>query len=76
MYRSRRDKIFTEINRLLMENELSADDRESMLHSLLRYYLDSMEDIEEIDTLQDRVNEIIDEYVEQHFEDSMEDNYN
>ncbi len=72
----RRDRIFSEINRLLLESEFSAEERENMLQSLLRYHLDQMEDIEEIDVFQDMVNEMIDEYVEQHFEDSSEDNYN
>lgn len=76
MDRRRRDRIFTEINRLLLESELSAEDRENMLQSLLRHHLDQMEDIEEIDAFQDMVNDMIDEYVEQHFEDSPEDNYN
>ncbi len=73
MYRGRRDKVFTEINRLLLESELSADDREAMLHSILKYNLDRMDDIEEIDGFQDRLNDMIDEYVERHFEDTAED---
>ncbi|MEE8484728.1 MAG: hypothetical protein V3S46_09030 [Nitrospinota bacterium] len=76
MFHSRRDKILIEINRLLMESELTADDRESMVQNLLRHHLDQMDDIEDIDIFQDRLNEMIDEYVEQHFEDTMEDNYN
>ncbi len=71
---NRRDKILTEINRLLLENELSGEDREAILENIIRIHLDQMEDIEEIDLFQDRVNDMIDEYVEQHFEDTMEDN--
>ncbi|MBI3794666.1 MAG: hypothetical protein HY280_08055 [Nitrospinae bacterium] len=76
MDRTRRDKILTEINRLLLENELTSEDRETILESLLKSHLDHMEDIEEVDIFQDRINDTIDEYVEQHFEDTMEDNYN
>ncbi|GMT41922.1 MAG: hypothetical protein IEMM0002_0333 [bacterium] len=76
MDRNRRDKIITEINRLLLENELSSEDRESMLENILKNHLDHLEDIEEIDFFQDKINDLIDDYVEQHFEDSMEDNYN
>lgn len=76
MDRRRRDIIVSEINRLLLESDLSAADRESMLQNLLRHHLDHIDDIEEIDLFQDMVNELIDEYVEQHFEDSAEDNYN
>ena len=72
----RRDRIFSEIKRLLLESEFSSEERENMLQSLLSYHLDQMEDIEEIDLLQDMVNEMIDEYVEQHFEDSPDDSYN
>lgn len=71
---NRREKILTELNRLLMESELSNEDREAILENLVRIHLDQMEDIEEIDLFQDRVNDMIDEYVEQHFEDTMEDN--
>ncbi|MBI5636408.1 MAG: hypothetical protein HZA03_00395 [Nitrospinae bacterium] len=74
MDNSRRDKILTEVNRLLLENELTAEDREAILDNIIRIHLDQMEDIEEIDLFQDRVNDMIDEYVEQHFEDTMEDN--
>lgn len=76
MDRNRRDKMLTEINRLLMENELTAEDREAILEHIIKAHLDHMEDIEEVDIFQDRVNDLIDEYVEQHFEDTMEDNYN
>ena len=76
MDKQRRDKIISEINRLLMENELSSEDRENMLQGLLQHHLDHLEEIEEVDMLQDWLNDIIDEYVEQHFEDTMEDNYN
>lgn len=72
----RRDKIFTEINRLLLENELTGEDMEKMLQNLIKHHLDHMEDIEEIDLFQDHMNDMIDEYVEQHFEDTLEDNYN
>ena len=71
---NRRDKILTEINRLLLENELTNEDREAILENIVRIHLDQMEDIEEIDLFQDRVNDMIDDYVEQHFEDTMEDN--
>ncbi len=74
MDNSRRDKILTEVNRLLLENELTAEDREAILENIVRIHLDQMEDIEEIDLFQDRVNDMIDDYVEQHFEDTMEDN--
>ncbi|MBI3580690.1 MAG: hypothetical protein HY098_01175 [Nitrospinae bacterium] len=76
MDRNRRDKMLTEINRLLMENELTGEDREAILEHIIKAHLDHMEDIEEVDIFQDRVNDLIDEYVEQHFEDTMEDNYN
>ncbi len=76
MFHNRRDRILIEINRLLMESELTTEDRESMVQNLLRHHLDQMDDIEDIDIFQDRLNEMIDEYVEQHFEDTMEDNYN
>jgi hypothetical protein len=76
MDRNRRDKMLTEINRLLLENELTAEDRETIMESIIKNHLDHMEDIEEVDMFQDRINDIIDEYVEQHFEDTMEDNYN
>lgn len=71
---NRREKIVTELNRLLMESELSNEDREAIFENLVRIHLDQMEDIEEIDLFQDRINDMIDEYVEQHFEDTMEDN--
>ncbi|MBI5179113.1 MAG: hypothetical protein HZA04_07620 [Nitrospinae bacterium] len=76
MDRGRRDKILTEINRLLLENDLTPEDRETILENILKNHLDHMDDIEEIDMFQDRINDMIDEYVEQHFEDTMEDNYN
>jgi hypothetical protein len=76
MDKSKKDKLLTEINRLFMENELAVDDREEILESILMHHLDQMDDIEEIDLFQERINDMIDSYVEQHFEDTMEDNYN
>ncbi|MFQ5431288.1 MAG: hypothetical protein ACE5EN_02125 [Nitrospinota bacterium] len=76
MDQRRRDRIFSEINRLLLESEFSAEERENMLQSFLHYHLDQMEELGEIDLFQDMVNEMIDDYVEQHFEDSNEENYN
>lgn len=76
MDQSRRDRFFAEINRLLLENELTAKDREFMLKTIFTHHLDLMEDIEEIDNFQDKINDMIDEYVDQHFEDTTEDNFN
>jgi len=76
MDKSKKDKLLTEINRLFMENELAVDEREEVLESILMHHLDQMDDIEEIDLFQERINDMIDSYVEQHFEDTMEDNYN
>jgi len=73
---SRKEKIFSEINRLLLEENLSTDELMPMIESMVKHHLDNIDDIEEIDMFQDRLNDMIDDYVEQHFEDTMEDNYN
>ncbi len=76
MDEEQKDKIFSEISRLLLEHELSTESRESILEIILRLLLDRLEEIEEVDVFQEKVNDMIDDYVEQHFEDSREDNYN
>jgi len=71
-----KDNVFSKINRLLVESELTASESESILETILRFHLDQLEEIEEIDLFQDRVNDLIDDYVEEHFEDTKEDSYN
>ena len=73
---SRRDRIITEINRLLLENELSGEDREAIVESIIISILDDMEDIEDIDAFQDRINDMVDDYVEENFEEGMGDSIN
>lgn len=76
MGENHKDKVFSEINRLLLESELTVSESESILETVLRFHLDQLEEIEEIDLFQDKVNDLIDDYVEEHFEDTKEDNYN
>ncbi len=76
MDEEQKDKVFSEISRLLLENDLPTQSRESILEIVLRLLLDRLEEIEEIDIFQEKVNDMIDDYVEHHFEDSSEESYN
>jgi len=69
-------KIISDINQLLIQEETSLDEMESLIHSMIRFFLDNITELEEVDNFQERLNEMIDNYVEEFFEGPYEENLN
>jgi hypothetical protein len=69
-------KIISDINQLLIKEETSLDEMESLIYSMIRFFLDNLSELEEVDNFQERLNEMIDNYVEEFFEGPYEENLN
>jgi len=69
-------RIITKVNGLLVDDEASLEEVESLIHSLTRHFLDNLTDIADIDYFQDRLNEMVDNYVDTHFEENFEEDMN
>ena len=67
-------KIVTKINEMIVDESLSLEEVEAVIHSLTRHFLDNLTEISDIDYFQDRVNDMMDNYVETHFEENFEEN--
>ncbi len=66
-------RIVAGINKALLEEDVSLEEVESVIHSITRHFLDNLTDIAGIDYFQDRLNEMIDNYVDTHFEENFEE---
>lgn len=69
-------RITKQLNDMLVEEDVTLDEVESIVHSLTRHFLDNLTDISDIDYFQDRLNEMIDNYVDTHFEENFEESLN
>jgi hypothetical protein len=61
------------INEMIVDEALSLEEVEAVIHSLTRHFLDNLTEISDIDYFQDRVNDMVDNYVETHFEENLEE---
>jgi len=66
-------RIVATVNENMVDESLSLEEVEALVHSLTRHFLDNLTDIADIDYFQDRLNEMIDNYVDTHFEENFED---
>ncbi|MBI4828154.1 MAG: hypothetical protein HY804_04990 [Nitrospinae bacterium] len=66
-------RIVASVNESMVDESLSLEEVEALVHSLTRHFLDNLTDIADIDYFQDRLNEMIDNYVDTHFEENFED---
>lgn len=69
-------RITKQLNDMLVEEDVTLDEVESVVHSITRHFLDNLTDISDIDYFQDRLNEMIDNYVDTHFEENFEESLN
>lgn len=69
-------RITKQLNEMLVDEDVTLDEVESIVHSLTRHFLDNLTDISDIDYFQDRLNEMIDNYVDTHFEENFEESLN
>lgn len=76
MNQDKLSKILGDINQLLIQEETSLDEMESLIHSMIRFFLDNLSELEEVDNFQERLNEMIDNYVEEYFDGHYEENLN
>lgn len=76
MNQDKLSKILGDINQLLIQEETSLDEMESLIHSMIRFFLDNLSELDEVDNFQERLNEMIDNYVEEYFDGHYEENLN
>jgi len=67
-------RMVSRINEMIVDESLSLEEVEAVIHSLTRHFLDNLTEISDIDYFQDRVNDMVDNYVETHFEENFEEN--
>ncbi len=63
-------------NTALVEKDMTLEDVEAVIQSLIRHFMDNLTDIADIDYFQDRLNDMIDKYVDTHFEDAFDESLN
>jgi|GEM_PF-1888047 len=66
--------IVSKTNEMILDEALSLEEVEAVIHSLTRHFLDNLTEISDIDYFQDRINDMMDNYVETHFEENFEEN--
>jgi len=66
-------RVVAKMNEMIVDEALSLEDVEAVIHSLTRHFLDNLTEISDIDYFQDRINDMVDNYVETHFEENFEE---
>lgn len=66
-------RLMAGLNKSLVNEEVTLEEVEALIQSLIRHFLDNLTDIADIDYFQDRLNDMVDKYVDSNFEDAFDE---